>query len=209
MNKFKLLISGFFFSALAAIPYAAHATEVTFSFGGFSDGATVSVSFSGTDLNNDGVFSNVPFVGAPSEISNLAVSFSGNSIAPAFSGNLGTQYVIYVDTVGLAPTADGLPVITAGDGVIDVSGTAMSGATDLGTFSLIGGACSAFNGQRVILPAGQCAALTYTPIATGIAVSDIVPIPEPLSPAIFLVALSALGLAYRSPRHSARHGTIG
>ena len=118
MNKFKLLISGFFFSALAAIPYAAHATEVTFSFGGFSDGATVSVSFSGTDLNNDGVFSNVPFVGAPSEISNLAVSFSGNSIAPAFSGNLGTQYVIYVDTVGLAPTADGLPVITAGDGVM-------------------------------------------------------------------------------------------
>jgi len=211
MNKFKLLIAGVFLSGMVSIPYAANATDVTFSFGGFADGATATISFTGTDINNDGIFSNVPSVGTYPEITNLVVSFSGNTITPAFSVNLTNQYVIYVETVGLAPTADGLPVATAGDGVIDVGGNVMSGLTDLGSFSLIGGACSAFNGHRVILQPGQCADLTYTPLSTGIAVHDTVllPVPEPMGWTIFMVALSALGLAWSFPRSATRNGKVG
>ena len=211
MRKSTSLIAGMVLCGLASIPHAANATNVTFSFGGFSGGATASVSFTGTDLNNDGVFSNVPSVGALGEIANLVVSFSGNTITPAFSVNLTNQYVIYVETVGLAPTADGLPVATAGDGVIDVGGNVMSGLTDLGSFSLIGGACSAFNGHRVILQPGQCADLTYTPLSTGIAVHDTVllPVPEPMGWTIFMVALSALGLAWSFPRSATRNGKVG
>jgi hypothetical protein len=211
MRKCTLLIAGMFLFGLAGISHAANATNVTFSFGGFSDGATASVSFTGTDINNDGVFSNVPSVGTYPEIADLVVSFSGNTITPAFSVNLTNQYVIYVNTVGLTPTADGLPVATAGDGVIDVGGNVMNGLTDLGSFSLIGGACSAFDGKRVILLPGQCADLAYTPIATGVTVHDTVllPVPEPMGWSVFVIALSALGLAYGYPRRTLRAGKIG
>jgi hypothetical protein len=147
-------------AGLAGAMRPADATLTSFTFGGFADGATVSVSFTGTDLNVDGVFSNVPGVGVAGEITGLTISFSGDSLIPVFvASSLSTDFVIYANVVGLTPTADGLPIATAGGGVVDVGGNNQPSSTLLGTFTLIGGACSAFGGNRVILPAGQCADL--------------------------------------------------
>ena len=197
-NKFQIMIAGMFLSGLTGAPSVANATSVNFSFGGFFQGATVSVSFTGTDINSDGIFSN--FTGPSGEISNLTVSFSGNSAIPAFSVS-NSGLVIYVDTVGLTPTTGGLPVVVAGDGVIDVGGAVMSGLTTLGSFSLVGGACSAFQGDRVVLPAGECADLTYTPNAPAPVVNEVV-VPEPFGLALFMTALFGLGMARR--RHTAK-----
>ena len=188
-NKFQIMIAGMFLSGLTGAPSVANATSVNFSFGGFFQGATVSVSFTGTDINSDGIFSN--FTGPSGEISNLTVSFSGNSAIPAFSVS-NSGLVIYVDTVGLTPTTGGLPVVVA-----DV----MSGLTTLGSFSLVGGACSAFQGDRVVLPAGECADLTYTPNAPAPVVNEVV-VPEPFGLALFMTALFGLGMARR--RHTAK-----
>ncbi len=54
--------------------------QYTFAQDGYAEGASITGSFAGTDLNNDGQLSS--FQG---EISDYSMSFSGNSIVDAFS----------------------------------------------------------------------------------------------------------------------------
>jgi hypothetical protein len=94
----------------------ASALDFTFEQAGFSEGAVVTGTFSGEDLDSNGQLSS--FDG---EISGFSMSFSGNSIVSAFS--LG-----FPDFFGLVYDLDGGPL---GDGLLlDVEGVAAGGAPE-------------------------------------------------------------------------------
>jgi hypothetical protein len=63
---------------------SAGATAVTYHFtqGGFDDGATVTGTFTGADLNSDG---ELTYGFDPDELTAFNMQFSGNSVVPAFS----------------------------------------------------------------------------------------------------------------------------
>lgn len=66
---------------------SANAAQYYFSQTGFEEGAYISGSFQATDLNLDGSYIGSIFADF-SEISDFSLSFSGNSIASAFSQSL-------------------------------------------------------------------------------------------------------------------------
>ncbi len=111
MNKAVCFFMGLLFASAAA----AQQQTFTFSQGGFAEGATVSGSFSGEDLDSDGQLAS--FNG---EISDFQMSFSGNSVVPAFS--LG-----FAELNGLVYDLNGGPL---GDGqVLGIEGIAADDAT--------------------------------------------------------------------------------
>jgi hypothetical protein len=111
----------FIVSLLFASGTAAQVQTFTFSQAGFAEGATVVGSFTGEDFDSNGQLSS--FEG---EISGFQMTFSGNSVVPAFS-------LDFADLGGLVYDLDGGPL---GDGlVLDVEGV---GADD-GTFSYAAG----------------------------------------------------------------------
>lgn len=63
---------------------SAGATAITYHFteGGFDDGATVTGTFTGADLNSDG---ELTYAIGPDELTAFSMQFSGNSLVPAFS----------------------------------------------------------------------------------------------------------------------------
>ena len=69
---------------------SAHANQAyTFTQSGFAEGAVISGSFSGNDLNHDGLIQGASFnPGGLSEITAFSVAWSGNSDIPAFSQSL-------------------------------------------------------------------------------------------------------------------------
>ena len=68
---------------------SANAGLYTFSQTGFDEGAFVTGSFEGSDLNNDGVISFGSLVSDQNqELTAFSLSFSGNSIASAFTHGL-------------------------------------------------------------------------------------------------------------------------
>ncbi len=69
---------------------SAHANQAyTFTQSVFAEGAVISGSFSGNDLNHDGLIQGATFnPGGLSEITSFSVSCSGNSDIPAFSQTL-------------------------------------------------------------------------------------------------------------------------
>ncbi len=169
----------------------------TFSFGGFGDGTTVTVSFIGTDLNADGAYSTLA---SPSgEVSNISVSFSGGSIVPSFTDTSASGDLVYIAQVGLAQAVFGFPINTVGDGVLAVSGANQSGLTELGSYSLTGGDCNAFGGYRALLQSMQCASLTYTPYISGspgTAFTQIA-VHEPVSFALLGLGIAGLAVVRR------------
>jgi hypothetical protein len=81
-------------AAIATLPLLASATTYTFTQTGYEDGAFISGSFTGSDLDHDGQINS-----AFGEISNFTMYFSGNSIMPAFSHDPAETFdVVY--TVG-------------------------------------------------------------------------------------------------------------
>lgn len=90
---------------LATAPALAGTTTYTFTQGGFDEGATVSGSFTGEDLDNDGqlVFFGGPTEGGPAELSAFTLSFSGNSLVSGFTMGL-------LDLFGFVYTLDGGPL---------------------------------------------------------------------------------------------------
>lgn len=111
MNKAICFCLGLLFAGVAA----AQPQTFTFSQAGFAEGATVVGSFTGEDLDTDGQLAS--FAG---EISDFQMSFSGNSVVPAFS--LG-----FADLSGLVYDLDGGPL---GDGqILGIEGIAANDAT--------------------------------------------------------------------------------
>jgi hypothetical protein len=83
----------------------------TFVQSGFTEGASVTGSFTGTDLNGNGLLEFFPFDPGPFEVTAFAASFSGNALVPAFA----------LDFAGL----DGLAYDFDGD----IGGDGLVGAT--------------------------------------------------------------------------------
>lgn len=109
----NLLLITFLF--LVSVSIQAAPVTLSFTQGGFSEGAILTMSFSGEDLNNDTEISS--FQG---EVTGFALNFSGNSIVPAF--NLG-----FADLFGLVYDLDGGPL---GDGqVLDIEGVGAQNLT--------------------------------------------------------------------------------
>ncbi|WP_287688735.1 MULTISPECIES: PEP-CTERM sorting domain-containing protein [unclassified Microcystis] len=77
-------------AVLTVLP--ASAASFNFFQGGYSEGATVTGMFTGEDLDNDGLIDS--FSG---EVTDYMMSFSGNSLVPAFSHGLPDFYgLVYV-----------------------------------------------------------------------------------------------------------------
>jgi hypothetical protein len=111
IRKLLPLLVSVFLTSLVGVPSAGAAT-FSFSQSGFEEGASVSGSFTGDDSDLNGQLSF--FTG---EISDFAMSFSGNSLVPAFSLGFG-------NLTGLVYDLDGGPL---GDGfLIDIEGIAAS-----------------------------------------------------------------------------------
>ena len=91
--------------------------DFTFVQDGFTDGASVTGTFSGTDNDDNGQLSS--FVG---EVTAFSMTFSGNALVPAFSLTL-------ADLFGLVYDLDGGPL---GDGLnLDIEGIGAEGGPAL------------------------------------------------------------------------------
>jgi hypothetical protein len=73
---------------------SANAALYTFSQTGFDEGASISGSFQGIDLDHDGILKGGMLNGAIQEISAFTLSFSGNSIVSAFTHTLADLTVL-------------------------------------------------------------------------------------------------------------------
>ncbi len=72
-------------TAFVASPFLAEAMEFEFYNGGFSEGAFVKGMFAGEDLNGDGFIIGPGNSTLPNELTAFRLTFSGNSIVPAFT----------------------------------------------------------------------------------------------------------------------------
>ena len=79
MMNFKYLTAAIIVSLMMVT--TANASLYNFSQTGFEEGATISGSFEGTDINSNGLIQQ-------DELSSFSFSWSGNSLVPAFSQNL-------------------------------------------------------------------------------------------------------------------------
>lgn len=93
-----------FLAYFVSTPSVSLAIDFVFIHEGFADGAVITGSFSGVDLNGDRQIS-----GFENEITDFFMAFSGNSIIPAFTDDFSNLF-------GLVYDLDEGPVI--GDGFI-------------------------------------------------------------------------------------------
>jgi hypothetical protein len=91
------------------------AQEYSFTQSGFSEGAIVTVTFSGSDLNAD-----TQITSFDGEVTAFSMSFSGNSVVPAFSLGLADLFGLVYDDDG-GPLGDGLTLGVEGIGASGVT----------------------------------------------------------------------------------------
>ncbi len=98
-------------------------TATTFSFteAGFTDGAQVTGTFAGSDLNNDGELSS--FGG---EVTDFTMSFSGNSLVSAFSLDVSHLFGLVYDLNG-GPLGDGVLLGMEGIGAVSTGAAYIMG----------------------------------------------------------------------------------
>lgn len=92
----------------AFLASTAQAREFTFSQDGFAEGATVTGTFRAFDMDGDGQISS--FDG---EVNGFTMSFSGNSIVPAFSADFAGLFGLVYD-LGSGGLGDGLALDVEG-----------------------------------------------------------------------------------------------
>jgi hypothetical protein len=104
--------------ALSFVSRTAHALDqlhsFTFSQTGYAEGATVTGTFAGADLDGNGILVHFPDQSAPpvntAELTQFSMHFSGNSLAPAFDLTLadlfGFAYQLGTIGIGDDPATD-------------------------------------------------------------------------------------------------------
>ena len=104
MRGFKSFLHVSLIVGLLAFAGALYASPITYSFaqGGYADGATISGTFTGDDLDHDGQLNS--FAG---EISGFVLFFSGNAVVPAFSHTFAQLSGLVYD-IGSGFIGDGL-----------------------------------------------------------------------------------------------------
>ncbi|NND59238.1 MAG: VPLPA-CTERM sorting domain-containing protein [Gammaproteobacteria bacterium] len=117
MLKFNNILLAAVLGLFAASPVLA-ATTYTFSQGGFDEGATVTGSFTGEDLDSDGqiVFFGDESRGPGAELTAFTLTFSGNSLVGGFTVGLSDLFG-FVWTVGSAFIGDDASGAAEGIGV--------------------------------------------------------------------------------------------
>jgi hypothetical protein len=182
-------------------PQATAVTNLAFNFSqdGYSEGATVSGSFAGVDLDNNGILVHFPLGGgqfpvANLELTSLSMHFSGNSRSPAFDLTLNDLYgfVYQLGTPGLGDDPAFDPTInqnlTEGIGLIGAGHFYTSG---LGPNNFVGG----YVGGPIDL--SDAGALADHALDVSDELAQVAPVPEPVSAALLLIAGVALNAVSR------------
>ncbi len=194
-----------------ALSTPASAALYGFTVTPFSEGASLNAQFVGDDLNGDGVI-NGYYPGDcgcdPNEVTSLTLSFTGNSLIPAFSGATidfasplqtlvfdelsgGFELIYVVNNAGAGIDDFSLPPgIANGDGGIQIDG--VIGSVPFAAFGTVcGGALAedSFGG-------GVCGIILYGSDQSFM--SDVaMVVPEPAGALIFGAGLAALGVLRR------------
>lgn len=161
----------------------AQAADYVFTQTGFSGGGSLSGSFSGVDLDLDGLLD-----ASFGELSAFTLNFSGDRVIADFSLGLGDLAGLSFDlNQGMFLGDNGEPNTGEGIGafkgdLVYLSGVGPTGAFDPGAAS-IGGFVMDFNGITV----------TASPISVSA-------VPEPETYALFLAGLGLLGFAGKGRR---------
>jgi hypothetical protein len=189
-------------------PHADAVTNLTFDFRqeGYAGGAAVTGSFTGADLDGNGILVHFPTGGpggpafpiANSELTSLEMHYSGNSLSPAFDLALadlyGFVYQLNTPALGDDPAFD--PTVNRnlieGIGLIGAGHFYTSG---LGPNGMVGG----YVGGPIDL-SDQNALADHALDATNQPL-QVAPVPEPASAALLLVAGAAtrVGRRHRVP----------
>lgn len=179
MKTIKKLLQGVIFATFASQAILASAATYHFSQSGYADGATITGSFTGVDLDHDGQINS--FAG---EVSAFTLTFSGNSIVPTFTHSFsdlsGLVYTVGHSTLG-SDSSGG----TEGMASNWEHSTGYDFASGLGPTGL--------NGGRIIDTASGATTSTD-------ALIQITSVPEPASALMTLAGLGVLGVLARRRR---------
>jgi hypothetical protein len=164
----------------AALTLAAlHCAAATYSLSqsGFTAGGTIAGYFEGADLNSDGVIDSLN-----GEVASFTLTFSGNSIVPAFSYGL-SQLLSFSYEAGTSFIGDsGVPIF---EGVLVGPSPGIAGYTyNSGQLPVVG------RGGVIFAPGGQIADATFQLLAVS-------QVPEPRSFVLLLLGLVAIRCAVR------------
>jgi hypothetical protein len=182
--------------------FALSELSYTFFQEGYTDGATVTGSFSGSDMDGNGLLVHFPATNGPPiehlELTAWSMHFSGNAVAPAFDLTLNDLYgfVYEIDSSGLGDDPAFDPTLNQnlieGIGAFDASRFYSSG---LGPNGIIGGFVG---GEIDFSDVGDLADLAQDASEELV---EVTPVPEPASISLSITA-GLLGAVVRHGRRS-------
>jgi hypothetical protein len=171
------LKSTFFAVALAVSSLSAQAATYSFSQSGFAGGGSVTGSFSGVDLDLNGILD-----ASFGEISLFSLSFSGGSVAPFSLGYSDLVGLTYQLNSGNFIGDNGQPNTGEGIAASNAQWSYLAGVGPLG------------------VTGGQIGDAFFTPLTTTSSLVSVASVPEPESFAMMLAGLGLIGFVARRRR---------